>query len=118
MFMLEFDTKKQALQACVELWDELARTGGTDKSHACWTLFNTKINNSCPCCAFAGCRCNLCPLDSAWRKGRDYKLPYSGTCVSYDKSPYLLWLRASNTRERKVHAKVITDAAKCALEGL
>lgn len=125
---MEPRTKKIALEQCIELWDELAKTGSRRKDTACDYKY-VGYEANCPCCEHVGIVarkrdltedwCKLCPLvqSGLWPWDESEHEDYE-PCMDHD-SVFHRWLRSSNNREnRKYFAKKIAAGARDALSRL
>lgn len=108
--------KREALEICRDLWDDLARTGSDDKgSWPGWEKHGL-LYFACPCCHYVMNKhdgrllCEDCPLLTHW--GGTYLV---APCC--DKvSPFDKWARAKTPKNRKKYAKIIADFARTELE--
>lgn len=94
-------TKEEAIEACIEHWTHLARTGGGCVAKALWLKKHYEpMRNSCALCQLVSRVCRLCPF---------YKL--FGHCM-VTSSPYWQWQGAETRTERKKYAKLCVEALK------
>lgn len=99
-------TKREALDACVDIWTELARTGADEKPERAY-LYELE----CPACEYVeqhNLDCPECVID--WRSE-------GGHCTD-PLSPYMDWHQAKTTTERKAAAQAVLNLVKKALEDL
>ena len=96
-------TKRKALEDCVKIWSELAKTGAIYKPE--WAIEKYSVNG-CPCCRYADDHlslCSECLLIGLW----------PDTCCSPG-SPYYSWdyTKGEDEANRKKYAKIIANYAK------
>jgi hypothetical protein len=122
-------TKVEALEACVRIWSELAKTG-----ESCKYLVEEALNYKflCPCCHYVKIKlnilihknnvdsmhaneCALCPLLSLWTKKKEY-IPHSWARIpcGFDSAYYGIWCCAT-PKKRMKYASLIADGSREAL---
>ena len=99
-------TKKEALEACIDLWTELAETGAGNKP-----TWAEVYDCRCPACEWT-LQHDLDCLECIINWGSD-----NGHCNNHG-SPYRAWLQAASAGELKVAAQAVLNLAKKALEDL
>ena len=112
-------TKRKALEICMELWKDLARTGsGSKSSWKGWKKYG-KMNSECPCCEYSLTEeskrdCNKCPLLSIFgNKNRKRKYDISDDpCVDREYSVYNKFRRTITSIERRKYARIIWKACE------
>ena len=102
-------TAKRALLECIEMWSELAETGGSDKYT---TAYYKRTRIGCALCHYADSYsdCTSCLLYGKWGSS-------IGICAAAG-SVYHRWYMSSTPAERKHYASKIVDLCKQALEEL
>ena len=108
-------TKRFALEECIRIWSELAKTGSNDKSSVKGV---NKYESRCPCCEYSKQHGRkYCPDHYLEGKCLIKWTSNNGACLDWD-SPYADWEDWKNIiKDRKKHAKeTIKDRKKHAKE--
>ena len=119
--------KKQCLERCQNLWEDMERTGSEWKgSWPGWEKYG-KMLFHCPCCEFTkkegklvntiSPQCFLCPLLDYWMESLgESKDNITGCPCEGIGSPYREWLIAKTPEDRSKYAKIIAGFPKAELE--
>jgi len=86
-----------ALMRCWEMWDELYKTGGNDKSD---TTSYQRYRTGCWACALC-VSCNKCMMIELW----------PGSCICGKTGYFGKWENAETPKTRRKYAKIIAEFA-------
>ncbi len=108
-------TRQEAITISIELWEELAETGGDQDAKDAWPgweQYGGRMRNSCALCQYgyahrraAESDCSHCP----------YYLKYGG-CQKNDRTVFQRWLLVQTPRTRQKYARLGVEQLKALLE--
>ncbi len=100
-------TREEAITISIELWTELAETGGDWQEKVNWSGWERygEMSSSCALCQYARGACRECP----------YQQKY-GTCFKNDKMPLRRWELAHLPATRRKYARLGVEQLKALLE--